>query len=760
MLTGSIFMLEVYDRVLPSRRSRRWSACASSPLFLFVGMGVLDLIRARILVRIGASLDEALSGRVYETLVRLPLKAGSRSDGLQPLRDLDNVRSFLSGIRADRAVRPALDADLSRDLLRFPFLDRHGRACSARIILVALTLLTEFWTAQADAGLRRRPRSRATGSRRSAIRNAEALSPWAWSGASPRAGRRPTAATCRASASASDVAGGLGAISKVAAHDAAVGRARGRRLSRDQPAGDRRHHHRGLDPVGARARAGRSRDRQLEGLRGRAPELAAAEPAAALLPAQTDVDAAAAAGSEPCGRERRASRRPASRRSSCRTSASRCRPATGSASSGRARRASPRWRACWSASGSRRAATSGSTAPRSINGCRRRSAGTSATCRRTSSCSPARWRRTSRASSATPTRRRSSAAAKAAGVHDLIVNLPEGYETQIGEQGTRAVGRPAPAHRAGARALSRSVPGRAGRAQFQSRCRRRRGADAGDPRRARSAAASWSWSRTGRARWQAVDLLLVMSKGRVQHPVGPKDEVLAKVLQRRPQPRAAAAARSCLTPGEPRHEPAKRSAAQPLHPPPHRRRASSSSSLLVGGVGGWAGTTQLSGALIAPGSIVVDSNVKKVQHPTGGVVGEVRVRDGDRVKAGDIVVRLDETVTRANLAIVTKGLNELVGAQGAARSRARRRRGDRIPANAARAASTIPTSRSIMDGERKLFDLRRTARAGQKAQLRQRIAQLEEEIAGLTAQRNAKAQGDRADRARARPACATCGTRT
>ena len=69
--------------------------------------------------------------------------------------------------------------------------------------------------------------------------------------------------------------------------------------------------------------------------------------------------------------------------------------------------------------------------------------------------------------------------------------------------------------------------------------------------------------------------------------------------------------------------------------------------------------TEISGAVIAPGSLVVDSNVKKVQHPTGGVVGEVAVRDGDRVKAGDILIRLDDTVTRANLAIVTKGLTEL-----------------------------------------------------------------------------------------------------
>ena len=82
-------------------------------------------------------------------------------------------------------------------------------------------------------------------------------------------------------------------------------------------------------------------------------------------------------------------------------------------------------------------------------------------------------------------------------------------------------------------------------------------------------------------------------------------------------------------------------------------------AFLAIGLGGWASTAEISGALIAPGFVVVDSNVKKVQHPTGGVVGEVRVRDGDHVKAGDSLVRLDGTVTRANLAIVHKGLIEL-----------------------------------------------------------------------------------------------------
>ena len=82
-------------------------------------------------------------------------------------------------------------------------------------------------------------------------------------------------------------------------------------------------------------------------------------------------------------------------------------------------------------------------------------------------------------------------------------------------------------------------------------------------------------------------------------------------------------------------------------------------AILTGGVGVWAGVTEISGALIAPGTIVVELNVKKVQHPTGGVVGKLLVRDGDRVKAGDLLVQLDDTVTRSNLAIVVKTLIEL-----------------------------------------------------------------------------------------------------
>jgi membrane fusion protein, type I secretion system len=156
-------------------------------------------------------------------------------------------------------------------------------------------------------------------------------------------------------------------------------------------------------------------------------------------------------------------------------------------------------------------------------------------------------------------------------------------------------------------------------------------------------------------------------------------------------------------------------------------------ALLAGGVGGLAATTELSGAVIAPGSLVVDSNVKKVQHPTGGVVGELRARDGDKVKAGDIVVRLDETITQANLAIVVKSLNELQSRL--ARLEAERDNLDTLvfPAELLARAGDPELARS-MTGERNLFEFRKSARAGQKAQLRERIAQLKEEIQGLTGQ--------------------------
>lgn len=162
------------------------------------------------------------------------------------------------------------------------------------------------------------------------------------------------------------------------------------------------------------------------------------------------------------------------------------------------------------------------------------------------------------------------------------------------------------------------------------------------------------------------------------------------------------------------------------------------STLLLAGVGGWASTTEFSGAVITNGTVVVDTNVKKVQHPTGGVVAKLFVREGQRIRAGDIVARLDETVTRANLAIVAKSLDEL----RARKSRLVAER-DRLAAVAMPASfadrEAEPDVVEAMASERSLFAIRREARAGQKSQLRQRIEQLLEEIKGQENLREAKA---------------------
>ncbi len=162
--------------------------------------------------------------------------------------------------------------------------------------------------------------------------------------------------------------------------------------------------------------------------------------------------------------------------------------------------------------------------------------------------------------------------------------------------------------------------------------------------------------------------------------------------------------------------------------------------LLVAGVGGWATFTQISGAVIAPGQLVVESEVKKVQHPTGGVVGELLVREGSRVRAGDVLIRLDETQVRANLDIVLKAMDELAARR--ARDEAERDGATAItfpPDLLARRASD-PAVAHLIEGETRLFVSRVAGRAGQKAQLRERVLQLREEIKGLTEQVAAKAR--------------------
>jgi HlyD family secretion protein len=158
---------------------------------------------------------------------------------------------------------------------------------------------------------------------------------------------------------------------------------------------------------------------------------------------------------------------------------------------------------------------------------------------------------------------------------------------------------------------------------------------------------------------------------------------------------------------------------------------------LGGGMGVVAATTEIAGAVIAPGQLVVDTSVKKIQHQTGGVVGDLLVREGQRVKAGDVLLRLDETVLRSNLAIILKSLDELDARQ----ARLEAERDDlpslSFPAGLADRADD-PDVRRTMEGERRLFELRRSTRTGQKGQLQQRVAQLQEEIRGVEGQVSSK----------------------
>ena len=94
-LTGSFYMLEVYDRVLPSRNIPTLVALSILALTLFTFQGILDVIRSRVMVRIAATLDERLSARIFDIMVRLPLKTRGQGDGLAPMRDLDQIRAFL-----------------------------------------------------------------------------------------------------------------------------------------------------------------------------------------------------------------------------------------------------------------------------------------------------------------------------------------------------------------------------------------------------------------------------------------------------------------------------------------------------------------------------------------------------------------------------------------------------------------------------------------------------------------------------------------
>jgi ATP-binding cassette subfamily C protein PrsD len=213
LLSGSLFMLQIYDRVLPSRSIPTLVALTLLVVVLYAVQGILEIVRGRILGRIGASLDEALGRDVFEAVVRLPLQARSGSDGLQPVRDLDQLRGFLSGSGPTALFDlPWMPIYLG---LCFLFHDLIGvTAMAGAAILITLMLLAEV--------LARKPARAAAshGAARLAMaeagcRNAEVLEAMGMRGRLAARWRSASDLHLQSHMAASDVSSGLGTASRV-----------------------------------------------------------------------------------------------------------------------------------------------------------------------------------------------------------------------------------------------------------------------------------------------------------------------------------------------------------------------------------------------------------------------------------------------------------------------------------------------------------------------------------------------------------------
>ncbi|MGO7366959.1 HlyD family type I secretion periplasmic adaptor subunit [Rhizobium leguminosarum] len=157
---------------------------------------------------------------------------------------------------------------------------------------------------------------------------------------------------------------------------------------------------------------------------------------------------------------------------------------------------------------------------------------------------------------------------------------------------------------------------------------------------------------------------------------------------------------------------------------------------LVVGVFGWAMTTELSSAVIASGRVVVEGNTKKIQHLVGGIVSEIDVKEGDRVDANQVLVRLNGTVVQANLSIAENTLAQLYARRARLQAEASRATQLTVPEN----LSELTTSKSattLVASEQNLFISRKNALEGMRRQMATRKQQLTDEVDGLTVQINA-----------------------
>jgi PrtD family type I secretion system ABC transporter len=212
-LSSSFYMLQVYDRVLPSQSVATLVGLSALILLLFVINGALDLIRSRIMSRVGTSIDVTLSPRVFRAVQRLPLLRRGAGDGMQPVRDLDHIRSFFSGLGlAALFDLPWIPLYLFFVYMLHPMLAMVATAGALALIL--LTVLTEYLSAEPMKSA-----ARAGGNRlalaQSARRNAEAIEAMGFAQHMTRRYDVLNSTYLTSQLKASDAVGGIGNFTKL-----------------------------------------------------------------------------------------------------------------------------------------------------------------------------------------------------------------------------------------------------------------------------------------------------------------------------------------------------------------------------------------------------------------------------------------------------------------------------------------------------------------------------------------------------------------
>ncbi len=160
---------------------------------------------------------------------------------------------------------------------------------------------------------------------------------------------------------------------------------------------------------------------------------------------------------------------------------------------------------------------------------------------------------------------------------------------------------------------------------------------------------------------------------------------------------------------------------------------------VFGGMSIWSLVAPIDSAIVAAGQVEVETNRKAVQHLEGGMIGEILVREGDRVKSGEVVARLENTLQSGNLALIDGQLTELYARR--ARLETERDGADKlVAARGIEAVLALPASAVKHTGQQRLFEARQTTKATQIALLEERIVQQNERITGLSAQLKSLAQ--------------------